>query len=72
LHAELPPRREPTAAAHGRPVTSTEELFMVVWRWLAGDTLYDQAKTVLAIVGLVTLAALLLRQPARQGPYDAE
>lgn len=72
LHAELPPRREPPAAAHGRPVTSTEELFMVVWRWLAGDTLYDQAKTVLAIVGLVTLAALLLRQPARQGPYDAE
>jgi hypothetical protein len=72
LQAELPPRRGPSASSGARQVTSTEELLTLVWKWLAGESLYDQAKTVLAIIGLIALAALILRGPAPAGSCEME
>lgn len=72
LHAQMPPRRGTPAASGDLARASVEELAAVVWRRLAGESLYDQAKTVLALVGLLALAIFLLRRPAPPPPHEME
>lgn len=72
LHAELPPRRAQATAPREQPAASTEEMVALVWRWLAGESLYDQGKTVLAIIGLVALAVLVFRGSGRSASCDME
>jgi hypothetical protein len=61
LSPDLPPAALPAAENLDEGLQAKT----ITWRDLAGDTLFDQAKTLLAVVGLLSLLVFSLRLSAK-------
>lgn len=64
IHTPLPPRG---SAAKGVPLSDApaDQLLSAAWKQIAGVTLYDQAKTVLAAIGVLCLLGQFYRLNAQ-------
>jgi hypothetical protein len=75
LHSSLPPRLG-TGGKAGEPVALSEapsdQLLATVWARFGGNTLFDQTKAVLAIVGVLAVAAQCWRLGSRREEYADE
>ncbi len=75
MHASLPPRLGTGASdAEGVSVNEapSEQLLAAVWKRFGGTTLFDQAKAVLAIIGVLAVAVQFWRMSARREEYSDE
>lgn len=71
VHSDLPTRTPPPGAE--LKSASTDELLAAAWRQIGGESLYDQGKTILALVGLLSLLGRLWSLGAeKESGADAE
>jgi hypothetical protein len=61
----LSPELPPASLSAGDDPDPSAQAKTITWRDLAGDTLFDQAKTLLAAVGLLSLLVFSLRLSAK-------
>ncbi len=61
LFTSLEPRQTSQAPATDHNEAEPQELALAIWNRLSGPTVFDQAKTVLAIVGVLALVVVFLR-----------
>jgi serine protease Do len=61
MFTSLEPRQTSHAAATDLNEAEPQELALAIWNRLSGPTVFDQAKTVLAIVGALALVVVFLR-----------
>ena len=75
LHSSLPPRLGTGTSQPGGPSVNeagSHELLSAVWKRFGGNTLFDQTKAVLAIVGVLAIAAQCWRLGSRREEYADE
>lgn len=61
LFTSLEPRQTNQAPAPDLDSADPQELALAIWNRISGPTLFDQTKTVLAIVGVLALVVVFLR-----------
>jgi hypothetical protein len=82
IHTPLPPRIGTGAGGNGAlgtgaPVADlnqapTEQLLAVAWRRVGGTTFTDQAKTIFAFIGALSVVALLWRASSSRERFSEE
>jgi hypothetical protein len=61
VHVPVPPRGGGTSSEPGVNEAGSDQLATAMWRKFGGTTFYDQAKSVLAIVGMLAIAVQFWR-----------
>jgi S1-C subfamily serine protease len=69
MHTPLPARLPPSAALENMPA---DQLIAAAWKQIGGDTLFDQGKTLLAILGMLGLLIQFWRMNSRSDMLDDE
>lgn len=72
LNAQLPPRVSVPAPSADLAHAPPEKLLAALWRRFGGSTAFDQAKSVLAIVGFLSLVVVFLRFGSHKEPEHHE
>jgi len=61
IHTALTPRVGPSSPAIDVSHAPPDKLLAAIWKHVGGTTLFDQTKTVLAMIGILSIVVVFLR-----------